>query len=417
MVRTLPMGLAAPASRRPSRRGFTLIELLVVISIITILMSLALPAIASVRSTARRTQCQNNQRQVGLALIAFLNQNNSFPKAGTYGEKAGLGAPAGLPNSIINNAFTGGSANFGTYTAANGTTQLDDIGPLNGWVVDVLPFLDQQGLYNAYNRSRVYFDNGRAGDNASIPTNLKITSTSISVLTCPEDQTLMSGNGNLSYVVNGGFSRWHATPYGWAGISGSGSTGPTLDWAPQGVPKKTGVMFLGTKAGKASWDFNATAGSISDGMTTTILMTENHLAGASLGNPYSGNTVTNWATAHPNFMMFLASDNVCGGGTGGCNGSGNLTPIAGTTDGAGWALANKAGSFENINSGNASIDEGSSPYPNSQHAGGVVTVMCDGSVKFIKTDIDSTVWAKLISPAGGLLPSKFTQLPLNADSY
>ena len=58
-------------------------------------------------------------------------------------------------------------------------------------------------------------------------------------------------------------------------------------------------MFLGTAAGQTAWDYNPTVGSISDGLSTTILLSENHLAGASQGNAYSGNTVTNWATAAP----------------------------------------------------------------------------------------------------------------------
>ena len=43
--------------------------------------------------------------------------------------------------------------------------------------------------------------------------------------------------------------------------------------------------------------------------------------------------------------------------------------------------------------------------------------MCDGSVKFIKTDIDGTVWSKLITPAGQTLPSQFNQLPLSSDDF
>ena len=321
-----------------------------------------------------------------------------------------------MGQSVINNAFASNSANFGAYQPG-ATPQAHDIGPLHSWVVEILPFIDQQSLYNNYDRGRVYFDNGRSGDDTSKPTNLTISSTPIAVLTCPDDPTLILGQGNLSYVVNGGFSRWHGTAYGWAGSATGGQTGPTLDWAALGVPKKTGVMFLGTQDGKASWDYRPTASSVSDGMATTILMSENHLAGASPGNPYSGGTVTNWATAHPNFMMFTASDNVCGGGNGGCLKSGDLSPIKGQTDGLGWSRANLRGSYENINSGLTLTDEGSSPFPNSKHSGGVVVLMCDGSARFIKTDVDGTVWSKLITPAGEQLPSTFNQLPVGSDAY
>ena len=416
MVRRNPsQGLDVVRTAR-RMRGFTLIELLVVIAIIGILMALALPAINAARQTARRVQCQNNQRQIGLGMLGFLNQNNTFPKAATYGETPGLVAAASVGKSVINNAFTSSSANFGTYTPASGTVA-NDIGPLHSWVVEILPFIDQQSLYNGYNRNRVYFDNGRSGDNASLPTNLVISSTPIAVLACPDDPTLIDGKGNLSYVVNGGFARWHGVPYGWTGTAVTGATGPTLDWTALGVPKKTGVMFLGTKTGQTAWDYRPTASSVSDGLATTLLLSENHLAGASQGNTFSGNVVTNWATAHPNFMMFVASDNVCGSGTGGCLKTTDLAPALGQTDGAGWARANQNTSFENINSGLFLTEEGSSPFPNSKHNGGVVVLMCDGSARFIKTDVSGTVWAKLITPAGEQLPSQFNQLPVAADAF
>ncbi len=288
------------ATRR-LRNGFTLIELLVVIAIIGVLVGLLLPAVQSAREAGRRTVCINNEKQITLALLNFANGRNAFPAAGTYGESPTAIAMNDATQSVIASSLTGGYAT--SFIAANTSTNPNnyDIGPLYSWVIDALPFLDAISLYNDFNRNRVYTDVGRTGDDPTRPTNATIAGTGLPSLSCPDDDTVLPGSGNLSYVVNGGFSRWHASDpvtgnslcYGWAGQQTDPSTLPTtaaLDWLPagnsQGTATKMGVMFLGTFTGKAPWDYKTTLSSIKDGSSTTILLSENKLAGASTGRPH-----------------------------------------------------------------------------------------------------------------------------------
>src|SRR5438105_3751859 len=105
-----------------ARRAFTLVELLVVIAIIAVLIALLVPAVQKVREAANRTQCQNNLKQIGLALHNYQNANKAFPPA--YIETSGISDRANwitltLPYAEQDNLFktydstqsTGGGAN------------------------------------------------------------------------------------------------------------------------------------------------------------------------------------------------------------------------------------------------------------------------------------------------------------------
>ena len=107
------------------RDGFTLIELLVVITIIGILVGLLLPAINNAREAARRVQCQNNIRQLGLALNNFHSAKGKFPASSTW---------------MVNGKLD--VSQIQTPSAS---------GVFKNWVIDILPFFEGRTIQLAFN--------------------------------------------------------------------------------------------------------------------------------------------------------------------------------------------------------------------------------------------------------------------------
>jgi prepilin-type N-terminal cleavage/methylation domain-containing protein len=155
---------------RSRKRGFTLIELLVVIAIIAILIALLLPAVQQAREAARRSQCRNNMKQIGLALMNYHGQHKIFPP------------------SYIN----GGERWSGGYVPSGG------IRNFTGYLL-LLPHLDEGPLYNTidFNQATGICDwMGRGGGMRSQPV---LEGKKVAVFRCPSDIPYDEEQGGHKY--------------------------------------------------------------------------------------------------------------------------------------------------------------------------------------------------------------------------
>ncbi len=326
-----------------ARSGLTILELVVVTGIIAVLASLLLPAVQQVRAASRRLQCKNNLRNVNLAMIQVAERDQRFPACGTFGK----------------------------------------LGMHHSWVLELLPFLDKSSVSDAWNRDSGFSD----------PANQAIATTHIAVLTCPDDLSV-AGQGDLSFVVNGGVGftarmsdGTHDCPIhpssGRLDLNGDGVTcppDPSLDGTPTDKQHflRLGLFFNETY----KWDVTVRhhrLGSVVDGLSQTITLAENARTGYDPGNP----TASNWSTSNPYRTSFYIGDPCAG-----------APCVEGSVD---YARAN-ADQYR-INSG-VKLPEGGSTAPNSFHPGGVNVAFGDGRVVFLNESIDGGVYAALVSPQG-----------------
>ena len=341
------------------RAGYTLIELLVTMTIIGILLGLSLPAISRSQATAKKMQCANNLRNIALAMTQFDELQGRLPASGNFSHDAQL----------------------------RGRLH-------HSWAVSILPWIGQESLFAKWDTEKPITD----------PINEPLTHTHIPIYVCPVDlsRSRERDQGDLSYVVNGGVGytvrytngvRDCPVDLSWRPLDlngdGTACTGGPTDDEDKAAFDRMGLFFLET------WNTDITKrhhelADISDGLSQTFLVSENVRAGYDPQNPRGS-----FANSNPPRCAFYIG-NPCP--TGSC--------AAGTVD---YSLCN-AGRAK-INSGRWQ-PEGSSPVPNSFHAGGVNMAYADGHVRFLSETVDGAVYAALASPQGARLGDPLTQAPV-----
>jgi prepilin-type N-terminal cleavage/methylation domain-containing protein/prepilin-type processing-associated H-X9-DG protein len=329
------------------RRGFTLIELLVVISIIALLIALLLPAVQAAREAARRAQCVNNLKQVGIAMHNYHDVAGSLPP-GHRGTIAGT------------------------------------------WQVFILPYLDGNPLFNAYNSYGSYMlpDNVTKNPDKTLrfdgACQSTVTCRRIATLTCPSDMPTIALSRaypitNHNYVVNfgnGGVYQQQTTasvggayfsdpyPGGWFGA-------PFSDSDFSSYPSLHRVYNFAT---------------ITDGLSNTLMASE-----TIQGQNGDLRGLTWWGEA-ATFETWLAPN----------------SPLPDIQETAGWCAALYPAIYGQNPPcfGPYSTSQGTTYAARSRHPGGVNALFCDGSVKFLKNTINlPSVYRALSTSQGGEIVS------------
>jgi len=315
-----------------ARTGFTLVELLVVIAIIGVLVGLLLPAVQQARESARRSSCTNKIKQMALGVLNFASARDKLPPASGNNE---------LPTT------NGGAGNIAS------------------WIVFVLPFCEEQSLYEACITN---FRNGGApwDSGSSSPFVKQITG-----LVCPSDQ-----NARPSSTVTNNFA---VTNY-------RGSKGDMWGQWAQGI---RGPFADARLAGDNTKYVSVRQKDITDGTSKTILLGEG-VVGTLTNDLKSGLAVS--VGIAPNTPASTCSAKA---------GSSGLTGSTAST--AGQGLGHRWGDcrdvytylYTKIPPNGVSCSDTSNPEStaavaaSSWHPGGVNMAMCDGTVKFFADTIDA----------------------------
>ena len=317
--------------RKHRRIGFTLIELLVVIAIIAILIALLLPAVQQAREAARRTQCRNNLKQIGLALHNYHDAFNTFPP----------GYTAKIPNNKTSSERS-----------------------MWAWGTAILPYIDQANLAQVLD----------SGNNVPLDQRLDATliaalQTPLPAFRCPSDvgpqlndfndqhSGYTVGAGNYSRQIWDGSTVYEIATSNYVMNMGAGdSTTPAVFPSQYGPPLGMGWQNSSNRVRD-----------VTDGTSNTIFVGERAYL-------FNRNTYSGAAT------IYAISADVAQGQPGGLSASSSWNVKAAGTN---------VLSLSYYGPNDAYVNPGHTPRSfTSPHVGGIFFVFCDGSVQFIDENID-----------------------------
>ena len=332
--------------RRKSRRAFTLIELLVVIAIIAVLIALLLPAVQAAREAARRAQCTNNMKQLGIALHNYHSTTNGLPWGSFY-----------VPS-------------------------WSDVAPQ----VMILPYMEQNQIYNAINFSLYGSSNGMANPGGVMQTTA--WRATIAAFQCPSDvDRLTNAECHTNYMAN------------------TGSDGSSINNADT----YSGPFQPQYNRGSGTYNAPTSFASILDGLSNTAMF----------GEVVKGIGTSNNAQLDSVKPSGTASVLPGGGATGTPLGDYNLCIAKAPTVIANAASGTPTGSWYFVAQPGMSLychamppntwscaftamrDYDALPTASSRHPGVVNVLLCDGSVKAIKSTIANPTWWAIGTKSAG----------------